>query len=671
MTHNLQIRSGQRPADKRTRPGHAGWLLSLALQGSLAVGSLASVSAAAIAQQAPQSQEPDIASTITGAVRPETKLKDKSKDRSRDKESRAADQAFISGARLLERKDRAGAEREFTRATTLAPDNTDYAMALSALRQSHITELVHRAGKARLLGHDDEAESLLAEARVIDPNSPILSQHPVPGKISEAGKLNSWIVDGPRLAAPIQLKPAAGLKSFHIRATMPEAVRQVAAAYGIKVSLDTSVGTKQIKLDLDDVQYPEAMHVLMQMGAIFAVPLAPDSIFVAKDNEENRQKYERLVQETIYASGMTNEQIAELGNMIKSVFEVKQVSVENSFGTLVIRAPEETLRVLNLTLADMLDGGSEVMIDLKIYSVDKARTVNVGATVPTQASAFSFASQANALVAANQALVDQAIAQGLISPTASNVQIAIALLESGLVTSSLLTNLIGTVGGGISLFGVDSNVSPTFNLALNSSDTRALDEVQLRVGDRQSATFRAGTKYPITQSTYSTTTPTAASGLAGATINGVSVASLLNSATTATVPQVQYEDLGVTLKATPTVQKAGMISLHLDLKIESLAGGTVDSIPILNNNAFVSDITVGDGQTAFLVSNMTKSQADAVTGIPGLSDLPGFQSAPELERTTDVAQLLMILTPHLVRKRANDTAGPRIPMMMPATAATD
>ena len=619
----------------------------------------------AVAQELPQANDPGAASAITGTVKPEKTSKDKSK------QSKAAKEAFISGARMLEHNDRAGAEREFTRATTLAPENSDYERALSALRQSDITDLVHRAGKARLLGHDIEAESLLAQARQIDPNSSILLQHPVPGKISEPTKVNSWIVDGPRLAGPIQLKPTAGLKSLHVHSTMQEAVRQVAAAYGIKASIDTSVGSQQVKFDLDDVPYEQAMHVLMQMGTLFAVPLTPESVLVAKDNEENRQKYTRQIQETIYAAGMTNEQIAELGNMIKSVFEVKQVSVENSFGTLVIRAPEETLRVLNLTLADMLDGGSEVMIDLKLYSVDKMRTVNVGATTPSQLTAFNFGSQANALVAANQSLVNQAIAQGLIPAGASNVEIAIALLESGLVTSSLLTNLIGSFGGGLTLFGLDATITPTFNLALNSSDTRALDEIQLRVGDRQSATFRAGSKYPITQSTYSTTSPASTTGLAGATINGVSVASLLNSATTATIPQVQYEDLGVTLKATPTVQKSGMISLHLDLKIESLAGGTIDNIPILDNDAFTSDITVADGQTAFLVSNMTKSEAAAVTGIPGLSDLPGFQSAPELEKTTNVAQLLMVLTPHLVRKRANDAAGPRIPITMPATAATE
>jgi len=620
------------------------------------------------AQQPESVTDPNVGAAISGTVaadRKDTARKDRAKD------NRAADDAFIAGARLLEKADRAGAEREFARASQLSPDNRDYALALSAIRQSRVSELVHQAGAARLLGRDAQAEALLAQARRIDPDSPVLLQHPVPDSISSPEKVHSWLLDGPRLAQPIALKPAPGVKSFHIHSTLQEAVRQVAAAYGLKVSLDTSVPNAQVKFDLDDVAYAQAMHVLDNMGPLFEVALTPEMVFVAKDTEENRQKYERQLQETIYAAGMTNDQLAELGNMIKNVFEVKQITVANSFGTLVVRAPEETIRVLNLTLADMLDGGSEVMLDLKLYSVDKARTLNLGAVLPSQGGAYNVASAANALVQANQTVVNQAIAQGIIPAGTSNLEIAALLLEYGLATSSLLSNTLAFVGGGLTTTGVYSNASSTLNIALNSSDTRALDEIQLRVGDRQSATFRAGSKYPITQSTYSTTTAASTAGLAGATIGGVSVASLLNQAATATTPQIQYEDLGVTLKATPTVQKSGLISIHLDLKIESLQGGTVDNIPILNNNAFTSDITVGDGQEAFLVSNLTKSQIAAVTGIPGLSELPGFQQSPEVDKTTDAAQLLMVLTPRIIRKRPNDSAGPRFSIATPATASAD
>jgi Flp pilus assembly secretin CpaC len=616
-------------------------------------------------QQPNQSTVPNVVGAMNGpavAAQREPGKKEKSR------ESRAAEDAYIGGARLLEKNDRAGAEREFTRATALAPDNRDYALALSALRESRVSELVHEAGKARLLGHDVQAESLLAQARRIDPTSAILLQHPVPGSISDREKVHSWLLDGPRLAAPVQLKPAAVPKSFHIHATLQDAVRQVAAAYGLKAALDSSVPSTQVRFDIDGVVYAQAMHILDNMGPLFTVALTPDTVFVAKDTEENRQKYERQLQETIYAAGMTNDQLAELSNMIKNVFEVKQISIANTFGTLVVRAPEETLRVLNLTLADMLDGGSEVMFDLKMYSIDKSATKNIGVAPPQQFGAFSVASEASSLIAANQTLINQAVAQGLVPAGTSDLYIVLALLKAGLITSPLLSGVLGTVGGGITELGVYSGSTATLNFALNSSNTRALDEIQLRVGDRQSATFRAGSKYPITQSTYSSTSAASTSGLAGATVNGVSVASLLNAATTATTPQIQYEDLGVTLKATPTVQKSGLISIHLDLKIEALQGGTVDNIPILTNTAFTSDITVGDGQTAFLASNLTKSQIAAVTGIPGLSELPGFQQAPELDQTTDAAQLLMVLTPRLIRRRPDTAAGPRFPIATPATA---
>ena len=95
--------------------------------------------------------------------------------------------------------------------------------------------------------------------------------------------------------------------------------------------------------------------------------------------------------------------------------------------------------------------------------------------------------------------------------------------------------------------------------------------------------------------------------------------------TSATIPQVTYEDLGVTLKATPIIRRSGRIKLTLDLKIESLAGGTSDGNPILNSRQFASDLTVQDGDSALMVSNVSEAETAAFTGIPGLSELPGFQ----------------------------------------------
>jgi len=580
------------------------------------------------------------------------------------RQAEAAEAAYLAGAQLLDRKDLNGAETEFTKATQLNPANHDYALALTLIHQRHVAELVQQAGKARLLGQNEKADALLAEARLLDPQNEIASQNVDPGALPKLFRpeIEPWIKEGPSLAGPITLLPDSGVKSFHIHTNEQDVIKKVLSDYGIRSVFDDSVKRQDVRFDLDDVPYQQAVPILLDMTHLFAVPLDSKSVFLAKDTPENRQRLERQLQETVYIPGMTNEQMDELGNVIRNVFDVKQITVGKSSGNLVLRAPEETLTYVNLTLADLIDGGSQVMIELKLYTVDKTNQRNIGAQLPQQIGIYSVASEAQNVVNSNQTLVNQAIAQGLVPAGASNLTIALALIASGLVQSALLSSTIGFVGGGITTTGVTSNQIPTFTLSLNSSDTRALNDIQVRVGDRQTATFRVGERYPITTSTYSSGVTGSTAGVAGATINGVSVSSLLNtSSSSITIPQIQYEDLGLTLKATPTVQKSGAIGMHLDLKIEALSGDSLSNIPILNSQQFASDVTVDDGETALLVSTVSSTESAAIDGLPGLGELPGFQAATaDTMKSIDSSELLLLVTPHVTRRRSNISAGPRI-----------
>jgi general secretion pathway protein D len=585
-------------------------------------------------------------------------------------QTQAAEEAYLAGARLLDHNDLAGAETQFDKAVKLNPSNSDYAMAYTVTRQRHVAELVQQSGKARLLGQNEKAETLLAEARLLDPQNNIVGQSVDPGPLPKVfhAKIEPWIREGPAIAGPVTLLPNPGPKSFHLHANEQDVIRQVLSSYGVSVAFDESVQRQDLRFDLDDSPYQQAVPILLSMAHLFAVPLDPKSVLIAKDTPENRQRLEHQLQETIYIPGMANDQMDEFGNVVRNVFDVKQVTVDKSAGTLVIRAPQETLTYVNLTLADLIDGGSEVMIDLKLYSVDKTNQRNIGAQLPQQLGLYNVNAAASSLVSANQSIVNQAIAQGLIPAGSSNVTIALALIASGLVQSTLLSNTVGFFGGGLTATGVTTNQNPAFNLALTSSDTRALNDIQIRVGDRQPATFRIGQRFPITTATYSTASPAQTSALAGLSINGVSASSLLNAAVGSpiTIPQIQYEDLGLTLKATPVVQRSGAIKMHIELKIEALAGGSVNAIPILNNQQFASDVTVDDGDTAVMVSNLTKSESASISGYPVLADLPGFQTATaDKTTTTDSSNLILLVTPHVTRRRSNLTAGPRIAINLP------
>jgi general secretion pathway protein D len=582
---------------------------------------------------------------------------------------RAAEDAYLSGARLLDHSDLTGAELKFRRAVALDSSNRDYALALSLTHERHVTELIQQAGKARLLGQHEKAETLLAEARLLDPENGIVGPRVDNGELPKAfhPEIEPWIREDPAITGPVTLEPNPGQKNFHLHSDEQDVIRQVLSSYGIRPVFDESVQKNDLRFNLDESSYQQAVSVLLNITHLFAVPMDAKSVFIAKDTPENRQRLERQLQETIYIPGMTNEEMDSFGTLIKNIFDIKEVTVGKSSGTLVIRAPQETLTYINLTLADLIDGGSEVLIDLQLYSVDTTKQRNIGAQLPQQAGIYNVNSAAQNIVSSNQDLVNQAIAQGLVPAGASNITIALALIASGLVQSTLLSNTVGFFGGGLTATGVTVNQFAAFNLSLSSSDTRALNDIQIRVGDRQTATFRIGERYPITTATYS-------SGVSSSTvppnttINGVPISSLLNSAvgSTATIPQIQYEDLGLTLKATPTVQKSGAVKMHIDLKIEALNGASLNNIPVLNSEQFASDVTLNDGDTALMVSSLTKSESASLSGYPVLSELPGFQTATGVRMTeTDSSDLLLLITPHITRRRSNVTVGPRIAINLP------
>jgi general secretion pathway protein D len=611
------------------------------------------------------------------------------------RQMRAADAAYMSGAKKLQHNDLDGAEHEFQRALQLNPQNDSYTIALSVTRNHRVSELVQHASKARLMGDDPTAQTLLAEARSIDPQNPLVIEHsgpfvrqasqrrpdvasaaapetPVKNQdrpLATALPNESWQVQAPVLAGAIRLDLDSSLKSFDLRASSSEVLQNIAKAYGIRAMVDDSIVQQPLRFNLQHATYAQAMGTAMSMTHAFAVPMDEKTVIVAMDTPENRRRLERQLQETIYLPGLTLPQINDLAQIVRSIFEVNQASIEAALGKIVIRAPQDTLDPLNVTLRDLIDGSGEVMVEVKLYEVTRSNSITAGATIPTQFTIFNVQQAANAIVNSNQTLVQQAIAQGYVTAGTSNLEIALALIQLGLVQSSLATNLIGVFGGGILQTGISGSTATTINLGLNSSDTRILDDVQLRVGDHEDAIFREGEKYPITQSTYSTGVSNLPPGIGNSTINGTSVSSLISQYTgntAATIPQITYEDLGITLKAKPVIEKSGRINLLLDLKIEALSGSSLSGNPILDNRRFATDLTVADGESALMVSDISKNESDAITGIPGLSSLPGFQVPLNGTRERDSSQLVVVVTPHIVRRRSNLIAGPRIPVSGPA-----
>ncbi len=581
------------------------------------------------------------------------------------RQTRTAEKYYALGVRAMEKGDADAAEKAFAKAAKADPSNPEYSLDLQIARQHVITRLVQDADKARILGQPAVARAKLAEALTLDPKNPVVSQH-----IDDLASLSGTALAGDdnitaTIAPPIELTPTPGKHSFHLKSSEQEILRRVLDAYGIRIVADDSLGTMTVRFDADDIDYTQAASMVTLVTNSIIVPLDPVRALVAKDTKENRAKYDRLALETIRMPGLTASEFSDIGNLARNVLGIPQTAVQPDRGTLTVRAPVANLVALNKTLVDLLDGKSEVLLDVKIYQVENTRTRLYGIQLPQTTTVFNVPTELNSVISQNSTLVQQIIASGLAS-AGDYAAIAAILIASGEVTSSILSQPFATFGGGQTLTGITSN-GLTGNLSLNAADTRALDQIQIRLDDNAEGTLRSGTRYPITTSSYSSIASSSVNipGLTTAGLSGILGGLGLNVSNLSggtPIPQVQYEDLGLTFKVTPRVERNDDVTLKLDLKIQALQGASLNGLPVLTNRSYTADIHLLNGASALVVGNLSRQESNAVSGTPGLSELPGFTALSSTSKEYDVSNLAILVTPHIVRRRHGGNMGPVIPL---------
>jgi type II secretory pathway component GspD/PulD (secretin) len=85
------------------------------------------------------------------------------------------------------------------------------------------------------------------------------------------------------------------------------------------------------------------------------------------------------------------------------------------------------------------------------------------------------------------------------------------------------------------------------------------------------------------------------------------------------------------------------------MKISALAGSQINGVPVLANRAWSGVVTVGQNQAVVVASQMDRQESTAVSGTPGLSEVPGLNDITSKDAQKNYATLLIMLTPHVVR----------------------
>lgn len=598
-----------------------------------------------------EAQQPAASGAMNSASRTAPALLPPPKEPS-GKERRRAAQLYLSAARLYEDQQFERALQQDAEAAKLDPTNRDYALAAEVARSHAVNALFQQAARDRMRGDRAGARAAIDHAAQLDPLNPMVAEH-LRELADDAGLETASDEIGPpmpKLGGPVEAEPSPGMHSFHLRASERQVIQQVFHAYGIEANLDDSIRGEVVRFDVDNVSFEEAVRALSLATDSFYVPVDAHRVVVAHDSRALRQRYMRNAVETLYLSGLTTNEMTEFANMAKSVFLAPQTALDPTAGTITVRAPMETLSAFNATYRNLMEGRSEVLLEVKLLQIAHNNTVNTGVQPPQTITAFNVYAEEQSILNANQSLVQEIISSGLAAP-GDTLTILGILLASGQVSSSLFSSGIALFGGGLTLSGLSPG-PVTVNLNLNSSDSRELDDYRLRLEDGEEGTVKSGTRYPIMTASFSSLGSNSLNipGLTGVGTSSslTSILSSLQGAAT-NIPQVQYQDLGLVFKARPSILRSGEVALSIDLKISALAGTSLNGVPILANRAYSGSVRVPADHSVVLAGEIDKSESLALSGLPGLTQIPGLNDLTDRDNQQNYASLLIILTPHVVR----------------------
>jgi len=115
-------------------------------------------------------------------------------------------------------------------------------------------------------------------------------------------------------------------------------------------------------------------------------------------------------------------------------------------------------------------------------------------------------------------------------------------------------------------------------------------------------------------------------------------------------PGIQYLDIGLKVKATPRIHPNNDVTLELNFDISSLSGQSINAIPVISNDELDQTVRVKPNETAALAGFLETQLSNAITGNPGIADIPALglldqnQTAQQQE-----TELLILVTPRMVR----------------------
>ena len=539
--------------------------------------------------------------------------------------------------------------------------NPEYVTAREMIRQQLVTDHINNGNALLSAKKQVEAMAEFRQALALDPKNEFALQRlqdSLPARVA----VNGVAPVSPTLTVvaesqPAALQPSPEHHDFHYKGLSRSLLEQIASTYGVKATFDDSVQNKPVRFDIEDADFFTAIREANKLAKTFWFPLTPKQAIFVNDTAALHREMDRLVTRTFYITNATAPtDINDVVNMMRTIFDVRFVVAQPTQNSVIVRAPAPILDAASTVLENFFDRKPQVSLDIQVFQVSHTFARDMGLNLPTSFQAINVGAAALAALGQGsgniQDLINQLFSSGGINQANSQgIQALLAQLQGQ--QSSLIQQLaktpFTTFGGGKTLFAVP--IPPTtVKLQLNESDMKSLSKLTLRVSQGNTATMRLGSRYPIQNAQFAPLYNNAA-------IAGV----LQNGSYQAPFPSYTYEDLGITLKATPQVLGDSSVNLKLEMEIKVLAGQSFNGVPVIGNRQYSATMSLKDGEPAAVAGMLSQSDQRSLIGIPGIGRIPIVKDIlSEQVKNTDADELLIVVTPYVLSPSRNMGSGTEV-----------
>ncbi|MDR3747372.1 MAG: cohesin domain-containing protein [Acidobacteriota bacterium] len=543
-------------------------------------------------------------------------------------QDKAAKSLYDKGKQAEVRQDYIAAYNFYHQAYELKPSDLRYRTAAEYVRFLASASYVHQGETLMNAGKLQEALTDFEQAIAIDPSSFIAqqlankirqlllkSQNPAPSAPTPQSSLTKRMEEatGPVELAPITPTPIT-LKMSEDAKTVYETIGRLA---GINVLFDPDYNSRRIRVDLNGVTLEEALQITALESKTFWRPVTPNTIFVAADTPAKRKELEQSVIRTFYLTNLSQpNELQDLVNILRTLLDTQRLQQFASQQAIVVRGTPDQIAMAEKLIEDLDKSRPEVVVEVAIMQVSRDKLRNLGINPPTS---VTVALQSNSSTTTSTSGQNVGTGNGTATTTTGPT--------TGTITLNELAHLNATN------FAV--TIPPaTANFLLNDSNSKLLQQPQIRASDGQKASLKIGERVPV------------ATGSFQPGIGGVGINPLVNT-------QFNYIDVGVNIDITPHVHGLDDISLKLSMDISAVTSyqniGGIQQ-PVIGQRKIEQDIRLKEGEVNILGGILEDLQTKSLSGIPGLAQIPFFKwlfSSTQTEVKDN--EIVFVLIPHIVR----------------------